>query len=455
MLHKSTGTITMITIKKGLDLPITGAPRQQVEEGNPVSTVALIGYDYHGMKPTMLVREGDVVKKGQAVFTDKKNEGVIYTAPAAGVVKAINRGSRRVFQSVVIEVQGDEKIQFPSFAKADLAGLNGETIASQLVDSGLWTAFRTRPFSKAPAVGSTPAAIFVQAIDTNPLAAEPSLIILQQADAFEAGLTLLTKLTAGRVWLCKAPGAQIPAVSGVSVEEFAGVHPAGNPGTHIHFLEPVSVKKTVWTIGYQDVIAMGNLFTTGELDVARVVAIGGPQAKNPRLVRTQVGASLDELLVGELQDGDNRVITGSVFNGRTANDTLAYLGRFHNQVSVLVEDYERPMLHYMRLGLNNFSILNIFASTFFKAKKFAFTTTTNGSERAMLPIGQFEKVMPLDILPTQLLRALAVGDLDSAEQLGALELDEEDLALCTFACAGKYEYGPILRDNLTRIELEG
>lgn len=445
----------MITIKKGLDLPITGAPRQQIEEGNPVSTVALIGYDYHGMKPTMLVREGDVVKKGQAVFTDKKNEGVVYTAPASGVVKAVNRGNRRVFQSLVIDVQGDDKVEFKRYEKSELSGLSADAIRDQLVESGLWTAFRTRPFSKAPAVGSSPAAIFVQAMDTNPLAADPVSIIQAQAESFELGLTLLTRLTDGKVWLCKAPGAPVPTASGVSVEEFAGVHPAGNPGTHIHFLEPVSVNKTVWTIGYQDVIAMANLFTTGELDVERVVAIGGPQAKNPRLVRTQVGASLDQLMANEVADGDNRIVSGSVFNGRTASDALAYLGRFHSQVSVLKEDYERPMFHYMRLGFNNFSVLNLFVSKFFKNKQFDFTTTTNGSERAMLPIGQFEKVMPLDILPTQLLRALVVGDLDSAEQLGALELDEEDLALCTFACAGKYEYGPILRDNLTRIELEG
>ncbi|EAR08428.1 Na(+)-translocating NADH-quinone reductase subunit A [Reinekea blandensis] len=445
----------MITIKKGLDLPMAGAPRQEISDGRPVNSVALIGYDYHGMKPTMLVREGDTVKKGQPVFSDKKNEGVVYTAPAAGVVTQINRGKRRVFQSLVIELKGDESVQFKKYSEQELSSLGAEAITEQLVESGFWTAFRTRPFSKAPAIGSKPAAIFVQAIDTNPVAADPTVIIAEQADAFKLGLSMLTKLTDGKVWLAKAPGASVPTADGISVEEFAGVHPAGNPGTHIHFLEPVSASKTVWTIGYQDVIAMANLFLTGELDVSRVVALAGPQVKEPRLVKTQVGASLVELAQDELKDGDNRLVSGSVFGGRGGLPETDYLGRFHTQITVLENDHRRPLIHWLRLGPDNFSVLNIYLGKFLKGKKFNFSTTQNGSERAMMPVGQFERVMPLDILPTQLLRALAVGDIESAEQLGALELDEEDLALCTYVCAGKYEYGPILRNNLTKIEAEG
>ncbi|WP_108124417.1 Na(+)-translocating NADH-quinone reductase subunit A [Saccharospirillum mangrovi] len=444
----------MIKISKGLDLPISGAPRQEISDGRPVSTVALVGYDYNGMKPTMLVREGDRVKLGQPVFTDKKSEGIVFTAPASGIVKAINRGARRVFQSLVIEVDGDDAENFGATPADQLAGLDAATLRERLVKSGFWAAFRTRPYSKVPAIDSTPVAIFVQAMDTNPLAANPEVVIAEQAEAFQQGLALLTKLTDGKVWLCQAPGAKIPTVDGVSVEEFAGVHPAGNAGTHIHFLEPVSMKKTVWTIGYQDVIALAKLVTSGRLDTQRVVALAGPRVKEPRLVRTRLGASLAELSRDELLEDDNRVISGSVFGGRGGVDEVAYLGRYHTQVSVLAEGRERPILHYLHAGRNRHSVLNIYLSKLLKGKKFDFTTTTNGSERAMLPVGQYEKVMPLDILPTQLLRALVVGDIDTAEQLGALELDEEDLALCTYVCAGKYEYGPILRDNLTRIEQE-
>ena len=445
----------MITIKKGLNLPISGAPRQEISEGRSVRSVALVGYDYHGMKPTMLVREGDSVKKGQAVFSDKKNPGVLFTAPASGVVAKINRGARRVFQSIVIDVQGDEQVGFKQYSASELVALPVADLVAQLVESGLWTAFRTRPYSKAPAVDAQPTAIFVQAMDTNPLAVDPVVVIAEQAEAFALGLTLLTKLTLGKVWLCKAPGAKIPSAEGVTVEEFGGVHPAGNPGTHIHFLAPVSVKRTVWTIGYQDVIAIAKLFSTGQLDTSRVIAIAGPQVKEPRLIRTLLGASLAELAQDELKPGENRLISGSVFGGHAGLSVTEFLGRYHTQLSVLENDYSRPMVHFLRLGTHMYSVKNTYVSSLFKNKLFDFTTSTNGSERSMLPIGQYEKIMPLDILPTQLLRALVCGDLESAEQLGVLELDEDDLALCTYVCAGKYEYGPILRDTLTKIELEG
>ncbi|MFC3852688.1 Na(+)-translocating NADH-quinone reductase subunit A [Salinispirillum marinum] len=444
----------MITIKKGLDLPITGDPKQTVEPGNAVKSAALVGYDYPGMKPTMLVKVGDTVKIGTPLFTDKKTPGVTYTSPVAGEVKAVNRGLRRVFQSLVVEINGDAAEQFAQYDAGALSGLTREQIVENLVHSGLWTALRTRPYSKVPSPESQPAAIFVSAMDTNPLAADPAIVIAHDAEAFQQGLSLLAKLTEGKTYVCKKPGASITVPEGIVVEEFGGVHPAGNVGTHIHFLEPVSAKKTVWTMGYQDVIAMAKLFTTGRLNNERIVALAGPQVKSPRLVKTCVGANLVDLAAGELHDGESRLISGSVFGGRATFAEVGFLGRYHSQVSVLAEGRERPMLHYLRAGVDRFSVLNIYVSKLFSGKKFAFNTSTNGSERAMLPLGQFEKIMPLDILPTQLLRALAVGDLDQAEQLGALELDEEDLALCSFVCAGKYEYGPILRENLTRIEQE-
>ncbi|QEW06498.1 Na(+)-translocating NADH-quinone reductase subunit A [Nitrincola iocasae] len=445
----------MIRIKKGLDLPITGEPAQTIEEAAKVSSVALIGYDYVGMKPTMAVKEGDRVKLGQVIFTDKKTEGVQYTAPGAGVVKTINRGERRVLQSVVIELDAEEEaIEFSQYAADQLATLTREQVQENLVQSGLWTALRTRPFSKVPAAGTVPHSIFVTAMDTNPLAADPQVIIAEQEEAFKQGLALLTKLTDGKVYLCKAPGAAIPSVDGVVTEEFDGPHPAGNPSTHIHFLDPVSQQKTVWQIGYQDVIAFAKLFTTGRLHLDRVVALAGPQVEKPVLIRTRVGACLTELTAGKLRSGKNRIISGSVWNGMTASGPLGYLTRYTNQLSVLLEGDEREFMGWIAPGKDKFSVLNMFISKFAPGKRFAFTTTTNGSERAMVPVGQFEELMPLDILPTQLMRALVTGDIVLAMQLGCLELDEEDVALCSFACVGKYEYGPILRDNLTRIEKE-
>ena len=447
----------MIKITKGLNLPIAGMPSQQISSKTAVKRVALLGEEYIGMRPSMAVREGDRVQKGQLLFEDKKNPGVRFTAPASGTVSAIHRGERRVLQSVVSDVDGEESVHFPRYELAELAGLTRESVQQQLLESGLWTAFRTRPFSKIPAPGSVPAAIFVTAIDTNPLAADPQPIILAQREAFDAGLTLLTRLTDGKVHVCQAGGGKLGGhpVGQVTFNQFAGPHPAGLVGTHIHFLEPVSLKKQVWHLNYQDVIAVGKVFLEGELYNERIVALGGPQVKEPRLLKTCLGASLDELLEDELLDDENRIISGSVLSGTHACGPHAFLGRFHLQISVVKEGREKELFGWVMPGKDKFSITRTTVGHFLKRKLFNFSTDTNGGERAMVPIGNYERVMPLDILPTMLLRDLLAGDTDSAQALGCLELDEEDLALCTYVCPGKYEYGPALRSVLTQIEQEG
>ncbi|MEC9294849.1 MAG: Na(+)-translocating NADH-quinone reductase subunit A [Pseudomonadota bacterium] len=448
----------MIEVKKGLDLPITGAPEQRIEDAQPVRHVAILGTDYVGMKPTMEVQEGDKVKLGQLLFTDKKIDGVRFTAPAGGEVVAINRGEKRRLLSVVIKVdENEEAITFASHDRGALGQLDRQTVVDQLVESGLWTALRTRPFSRTPAIDSVPADIFVTAVDTHPLSADPAFIINENAQAFEDGLKVLTRLTEGNVFLCTGANASIPGgdVSGVKTESFAGPHPAGLVGTHIHYLSPVALHKKVWHIGYQDVIAFGKLFVEGKLDISRIVAVGGPRAEKPRILRTRVGASTQELLAGEvIKPDDTRVISGSVFSGAAAEGKLTYLGRFHNQISLLEEGNKRTFMGWLSLGANRHSVMGIYLSKFKGLSNYAPTTSTNGSERAMVPVGNYERVMPLDIMPTQLLRSLIVGDIEVAMQLGCLELDEEDLALCTYVCPGKYEYGPILRDNLTMIEKE-
>lgn len=445
----------MIKIKRGLDLPITGAPVQTIDDGNLVSQVAVLGADYVGMKPTMAVKVGDRVKLGQVLFSDKKTPGVNYTAPAAGIVSAINRGAQRVFQSVVIDVEGDDAIELPSYSADQLADLGADKAQEALLLSGLWSALQTRPFSKVPTPGTAPSSIFVTAIDTHPLAADPAPIIAAEQDAFAQGLLVLTNLSS-KIFVCAAAETTVPEVSGTQVERFGGVHPAGLPSTHIHMLDPVSANKSVWTIGYQDVIAIGKTFVAGQLSVERIVAIGGPMALNPRLVRTRLGASTEGLVAGEMQTGEhaNRVISGSVLGGRTAYGAEAFIGRYHTQISILEEGKKREFFGWLTPGSNKHSLLNIYTSSLSRGKKMNYTTSTNGSARAIVPVGLFETVMPLDILPTQLLRALVVGDIVAAQDLGCLELEEADLALCTYACSGKYEYGPVLRDVLTRIEKE-
>lgn len=447
----------MITIKKGLDLPIAGKPAQVIHSGNVVNQVAILGEEYVGMRPSMKVREGDVVKKGQVLFEDKKNPGVVFTAPASGTITAINRGEKRVLQSVVISVEGDEQITFAKYNADELNTLSSEQVKQNLVESGLWTALRTRPFSKVPTLESEPSSIFVNAMDTNPLAADPEVVLKEHWQDFSNGLTVLSRLFSSKpLHLCKTGSMNIPAVdlSNLQIHDFGGVHPAGLAGTHIHFIDPVGAHKTVWHVNYQDVIAIGKLFTTGELYVERVISLAGPQVKNPRLIRTVIGANLSQLVQDELSAGENRVISGSVLCGNTAKGAYDYLGRYALQVSVIAEGNEKEFFGWITPQPNKYSITRTVLGHFGK-KLFNFTTAENGGERAMVPIGNYERVMPLDILPTLLLRDLIAGDTDGAQALGCLELDEEDLALCSFVCPGKYEYGSILRQALEKIEKEG
>lgn len=447
----------MIKIKKGLNLPIAGEPAQVIEDGPQIRHVALLGEEYVGMRPSMLVKEGEHVKKGQVLFEDKKNPGVLFTSPACGTVVQINRGERRVLQSVVIEINGDEQETFAAYDSVQLANLTREQVEENLLRSGMWTALRTRPFSHSPTPGTTPLAIFVTAMDTQPLAADPQVVIKKYQQAFNDGLQVLTKLTDGKIHICHGTG-DLVKLSGneqFQYTEFTGVHPAGLVGTHIHFLEPVSIKKMVWHLNYQDVIAIGKLFTTGYLFTDRVISLAGPQVEKPRLIRTRLGADIYALTKGELKEGENRIISGSVLWGVKCDESHHYLGRFHNLVSVVREGREKELFGWIMPGIDKYTITRTTIGHFLKNKRFNFTTTLHGGERSMVPIGNYERVMPLDIMITHLLRDLLVGDTDGSQTLGCLELDEEDLGLCTYVCPAKYEYGPVLRDVLTKIELEG
>lgn len=450
------------TIKRGLDLPITGSPEQVIDEGRTVTRVGVRGADYVGLKPTMLVKDGERVRLGQPLFEDKKNPGVAFSSPAAGVVEAVHRGAKRALQSVVIRVEGEEEETFEIGGQP--ADLDRDALTAILTRSGSWTAFRTRPYSRIPVPDTTPRSIFVNAVDTNPLAPLPRIAIQRKPGEFRLGLVALTKLTDGAVFLATRPGVELPGVDtpGITHATFEGPHPSGLVGTHIHLLDPiVRADEVVWHVNYQDVIAIGSLLSTGRVDPHRVVAIGGPAAKSPRLVLTRLGADLGEFVEGEIGDPtrDVRVVSGSVLSGTHTppefKDQLDFTGRYDLQVSLLYEGRDREFLGWHGLGLNKFSIKNVFASALNRTKQYAFTTNTQGSPRAMVPIGCFERVMPLDVMPTFLLRALLTQDTDMAQALGALELDEEDLGLCTFVCPGKTDYGPLLRQALTTIERDG
>lgn len=420
-----------------------------------VQTVGLLGDDYVGLKPRLAVAEGDVVAAGAPIFAHKDNPDAVMTAPVSGRVKAINRGARRKLISVVIEV--DEQAAAPVDFSSTGDITTAEGVTERLAAAGLWTSFRTRPYSKVPEVGSRPAAIFVQAMDTEPLAADPAPIIRAAADDFTRGLQAITLLTDGATYLCQAQGSPLPGadLAGVTAAGFSGPHPAGLPGTHMHFLDAPTAEKTVWSIGYQDVIAIGRLLGTGQLDSRRVVAITGPLAAAPRLVETYAGASIEELTANDNPDNlPIRRISGSVLSGRAAEGESGYLGRYARQVTLMEEDHKQIPMGWIRPMPSKYAFQPVLGSAL-SNKLYKLTTNLNGGRRAMVPIGTFEQLMPQDYLPTQLLRSLLVMDTDQAQALGVLELDEEDLGLCGFACPAKYEYGMALRDCLTKIEKDG
>ena len=454
----------MHEIQKGLDVPIPGAPVQIISPGPVVTRVAFVADDFHGLKPRVRVSEGQAIRRGDLLCEDGALPGVRHTASGAGRVEAIHRGPRRALQSIVVALSEDERQgapaeeelrRFPTPPGADPDGWERFEVRDLLIESGMWPAFRTRPFGRVPAPEAVPDGIFVNAMDTNPLAADPEVVLAEVRDPFARGLRAVARLSGGQTWVCVAPGSGIARNldAPVVVEEFTGPHPAGTAGVHIHTLAPVGRNRTVWTIGYQDVVSIGRLIESGHLDVQRIIALGGPPVANPRLVRTRIGCSIADFQRSEGSEGEVRWISGSVLSGKAAaGEAFGYMGRYDLQLSVIAEGGERKFLAWLAPGSDRISILPVFVSKLLGRRPVDLSTDAHGSPRAILPIGVYERVVPMDILPTFLLRALAAGDLERAEALGCLELDEEDLALCSYVDPGKADFGPMLRRALTAIE---
>jgi len=446
-------------IKRGINLPIIGSPSSEITEKVP-RHLGINASDYNGMKPSFKLNEGDLVKKGETVFVWKNDPKVAFVSPVNGRISSITRGSKRALKFIEIESGDSDSVNdhtFSGFKSTSIENYSDEEIVDLIAESGLWTSFRTRPFSKIPITSSKPHAIFVNTMDSNPLALDSGPFIHQFQSAFNDGLDILQRLTEGNLHVSAKVGYRfvIKENSNRSIHEFSGPHPSGNVGTHIHMIDPVGANKCVWTIGYQDVVAIGKLFGTGKLFTERWISLCGPAAKNPRIVRTCMGAKIEDIIREEENVSECRAISGSVIYGYIKSDSYPFLGRYSTQLTLVREDRERVFLGWHDAGLNRFSVMRTFLSRLLPGKKFDFGTSTHGSYRAMVPVGAYEKVFPFNMVPTHLLKALYVGDTDYAQALGCLELDEEDLACCTFVDPGKVDYGPKLRTSLNIIEKEG
>ena len=436
--------MTVYKIKKGLSLPIKGSPSADVVDMTTVSCVGILGDDYPDLKPTLLVREGEAVRKGQPLLTDRKNPSAIITSPATGTVRAVNRGAKRKFLSLVIEKGEGEPLKF------DTGFSDRGSAVDLLVKSGLLAGFRRLPFGKVPHADDKPAAVFVNCMDTRPLAPDMKLIYKGNEDYFAEGMKLI-RLLADKTFVCCSEDLKTTDDAVI----FTGKHPAGLTGTHVHFLKPVSQHSSVWTTDMQTVIDLGYLIKNKELNETKIISLSGPCFKTPCHVKTVKGAAVSELVNGRVNENDARIINGSVLYGFSVTPETDFLSSVFNQVTAVKEQTDRPFMGWLMPGAKTFSVKNIFLAKILGDKNDEFDTAMNGCIRPMVPVGVYEKVMPLDILPTHLLRALLVKDYESAEKLGCLELTEEDLSLCTYVCPGKIDYAPVLRSALTDIEKEG
>ena len=434
----------MIKISKGLDLPISGTPDPVISDTPKVTTVSLLGNDFTGMKPTMLVKSGDIVKRGTKIFEDKKNPGVFFTSPAGGIVKEISRGDRRKFLSIDIEIADNEDhVVFDT----------NENIRNLLINSGLWNAFRSRPFNRTPSIDSSPNAIFINACDTNPLAVDPYFIINEDLKHFNRGLKALYENFSCPIHCCYQNYNFDLSVDGVNYHQFSGPHPSGLTSTHINKIYPVNLKRIAWTIGYQDVISIGYLLEHAFLRTHKLIALGGPSVFNPSLINSRISGNIDELTAGKLETG-SRVISGSVLYGHASEGVMNYLGFYDSLISAIPDQANDIFLNWLMPGSKLHSKLNVFISSFLKPSNFIFNTSVNGGDRAIVPVGSYDEVLPMDILVPQLLKALVVGDREQAVDLGMLELAPEDLAVCSYICPSKYDYCSILANNLNELYLE-
>ena len=434
----------MIKTKQGLDLPISGAPSTEVDSSTAINSIGVLGSDYVGLKPTMLVEAGDSVACGQKLFEDKKNPGVFITAPSSGIVQSINRGEKRRFLSLVIDI--DDSIEPLTF---DVS--NYSNPIDLLIDSGAFSYFRTRPYNRIPEPKSLPDAIFVNACDTNPLSLDPHHLIQKDQVLFNSGLKFVQSLNTDSKTFCNFQTHSFDqSVDGVHYNQFTGPHPSGLVGTHIHFLYPVGQNRTVWTISWQDIISIGHLMENHELRSQKLVSFGGPAVHDPMILKLRYGSNISELSAGRIKE-NSRMISGSILNGHIAEGVMNYLGAYDNQISVIPDDVNDILFNWAMPGKKLHSKLPAFLSSWIKPKEFIFNTSMNGGNRAIVPMTSYQEIMPLNILTTQLLKSLVTFDIELGEKLGALELSSEDLGLASYVCPSKYDYQSILELNLEKM----
>ncbi len=444
-------------IRKGKNIKLKGAAERNIVDISLPHQLAVQPQDFPGLKPRLAVKVGDVVKVGSPILIDKDVEGLKVVSPASGKVAEINRGEKRALLSIVIETDGNQESEsFQKFTKDSIATQSREDITNHLLNAGLWPIIRQRPFSKIAKPHANPKAIFVHAMNTEPLAPDLDFILENSFCDFQAGLDVLKKLTDGEVHLCIAEDAKSKALTeakNVQTHRFAGAHPTGNVSTHMHYVDPVHKGDFVWYVEVQDVLRIAALFLEGQYPVERLAAVTGEGVKNAVYVRTHVGAPVSSLLQGSNLDG-MRCISGSILTGKDIG-AKGFLRFYDAQVTIIPEGGKRELLGWLVPGFKKYTFSKTFASAFLPGHQVSLDTDTHGSDRAIVVNNVYDSLNTLEILPYFLLKAVISENIEDAEALGILECDEEDFALCTFACPSKTDVGGIIRQGLEMIEKEG
>jgi Na+-transporting NADH:ubiquinone oxidoreductase subunit A len=440
-----------IRIKKGLNISLIGEAKKEITALN-AGSYAIKPTDFLGVFPRLLVKEGDVVKAGTPLFIDKYRENLVFTSPVSGIVEEFSRGTKRVLEE--IRIKPDAAFVFEEFGKSDLSKLDRESVKEKLLKSGIWPVIRQRPYSIIANPLDTPKAIYVSGFDTSPLAPDYSLIVKEALSDFQSGIDVLNKLAGANVRLGLPGGInEFPKVSNADITYFEGPHPSGNVGIQIHQTDPINKGEIVWVVNPQDVIIIGRLFSTGHYDTSVIIPFCGSEVKNPKYFRTYKGASVREMVNGNLKEGISRIISGNVLTGvRIKSD--GYLGFYHNQVTVIPEGNYHEFFGWALPGLKKFSFSKSFFSWMHPGRKYRLDTNFHGAERAYVMTGQYEKVLPMDIYPMQLIKACLAENIEMMENLGIYEVDEEDFALVEFIDTSKTEIQQIIRKGLDLIRKE-
>ncbi|HHU58546.1 MAG TPA: Na(+)-translocating NADH-quinone reductase subunit A [Bacteroidales bacterium] len=437
----------VIKIKKGLDIPLAGKAEKVFGQTQLPGLFAIKPVDFHGLTPKMVVKEGEQVQIGTVLFYDKYRPELKFVSPVSGTLKAVIRGERRRILEVVLENDGkDDAVDFGTAVPAEM---EREALVARLLESGAWPYFRQRPYDVIANPQETPKAIFVSGFDSAPLAPDMDFVLTGEEEAFKTGVEVLKKLAPEvHIGTSRDSASKLyNSLQGVQVHTFAGPHPAGNVGVQIHHISPINKGEKVWVIQPQEIVSVGKLFSTGKHDFSRVLALTGSEVLKPCYLRYRLGAAVSEVLKNNLAEGKLRIVSGNVLTGSNVGQD-GYLGFYHSQVTVIPEGDEYEFLGWALPGFGKFSVSRTFFSWLNKKKTYKLDANMHGGERAIVVSGQYDKVLPMDILPEFLIKAVLAEDLDKMEQLGMYEVVEEDLALCEFVDTSKLEVQAILRKGM-------